>query len=366
MPPTRRRAHPPHALVVALVTACAGSGDDGASTATSAASASSTDASTTAPSTHAPETTASTGPDTRGTTSASTGDTTGEPLPPELTVLASGYPRSRPLVLHGEHVYWGSAGASGGGQGAILRVPQAGGEVEVLLDGLDFPFDLALVDDALFWADFEGGLIGRIDLDTLATAIVADGYPAADIDGDADHVYWIAGDADPRLARAPLGGGAAADLVTGLTSPSALLVLDEVALILRGGTLNDLASVPKDGGPLTSLAAAGAVPRALTRDATHAYWVSSGDGAILRRPLAGGAADTLVQGTLAPFGLAVDDARLYWTSTLGSVHHAAKTGGAPELLVDGLMRPERIALGPAHVFFTDFDAGELLRVGKPP
>jgi len=51
------------------------------------------------------------------------------------------------LLLHDQHLYWTDIA-----DGEILRVPVAGGSVEVLATAQYNPFCVAVDDDSVFWA----------------------------------------------------------------------------------------------------------------------------------------------------------------------------------------------------------------------
>ena len=367
--PARSREFPHLASIVSLAVACSGGQETTASDSSTEPASTTGQASTSVTSEAGSTSNLSDTSAITTSTTIETGSTTDDPSPPpELTVLATGFPRSRPIAVHGEYVYWGAAGPPMPMEdnGKILRVPQLGGTVEALVAGLKFPSDLKVLGNQLFWIDTESGDVMRANLDGTQTAPLAQGYFAGEsIDGGDQFAYWVAGGGSQRLARVPLVGGIAEDLVSNLDKPSSVITLPDSILWLEGGGTNQLRSIPKLGGMISSLGESGGVPRSLVKDDEYVYWVSTAEGAVRRVPIGGGIVEIVVQGTVAPFGLAVDDTNIFWTSTLGSVYYVHKDGGRISLLVEGLMRPERIALTASHVYFTDFDAGEVLRIGKP-
>ncbi|MCB9701151.1 MAG: hypothetical protein H6711_04625 [Myxococcales bacterium] len=126
--------------------------------------------------------------------------------------------------------------------------------------------------------------------------------------------------------------------------------------------------MPKDGGAAVTLTQTIGTSRTLTRDGDDLYWVSSGiGGGVFRAPLAGGLSEALVSPEIAGlWALALDETHLYWSSVVNhTVSFADLQGADPTVWVDGLMAPTVIALSETHIFFTDFEAGAVLRVGKP-
>ena len=49
-----------------------------------------------------------------------------------------------------------------------MRTSIAGGEVETLVAGLDFPDDLLILEPWVYWADPVAGVVGRVGLDGSA------------------------------------------------------------------------------------------------------------------------------------------------------------------------------------------------------
>lgn len=304
-----------------------------------------------------------------GTTEGASTETAGEELlPKELTVLATGYPGSRPVLLHDGDVIWGAKGGEASGSGRLLRVAVAGGVVETLLSALDTPNDLVVLKGSLFYADVKAGRVGSLRLDTLEASVVADGYALVTaVDGDDTSLYWISAGTEGRFARWMLRGGGVVDLVTGLDNAQSMKVLSDSVLWLESGQTREIRAWPKGGGPATTFAAVAESSRSLAVDEAYVYWASAAPGGVFRAPIGGGATETVAEGLLAPRGVTLDDARVYWVDApAGTVSYRSKSLDGPHAaLVSGLKRPEHLALSSTHVFMTDFDAGEVLRVGKP-
>ncbi len=124
-----------------------------------------------------------------------------------------------------------------------------------------------------------------------------------------------------------------------------------------------------------------ATPELLADDATafavndgYLYWASSGtmaadctDGAILVRPLSGGAPRVLASGQHQPTALTLDQDRLYWLNLGaegcvsgavpqpedGALMSVERDGGPAVALVTGLTWPGSLAIGGSTIYWTD-------------
>src|SRR5689334_17510552 len=110
-----------------------------------------------------------------------------------------------------------------------------------------------------------------------------------------DQAYWstlFAGE----VFSAPLGGGPLTSLVTGFTAPSDLALAGDRLFF---GTTNDAGvhAVPKAGGAATALAIEGGF--GIAADDAHVYF-GEYDGRLARVPLAGGEPEVLGIGPATP------------------------------------------------------------------
>jgi hypothetical protein len=87
---------------------------------------------------------------------------------------------------------------------------------------------------------------------------------------------------------------------------------DAVYFIAGNGTVSRLAF---DGGPVSELTTAAISTRVIAADATDLYW--SRNDAIVRKPLAGGAAYAIAEGFPDVTALVVDDTSVVWASRSG-------------------------------------------------
>jgi hypothetical protein len=90
-----------------------------------------------------------------------------------------------------------------------------------------------------------------------------------------------------------------------------------------------------NGGALTQLSATASPPWpcSMAVDARNVYWADGSDGSVLKAPLGGGAATTLVAGLNAS-AIAIDAKNLYFTGQYGYPSRVSLEGGAPTQLAD--------------------------------
>lgn len=266
-----------------------------------------------------------------GTTDGSPGDAGC----PECTILADALEDGRGIAVDATHVYFTDTTA-----GTILRVPTSGGEVETLVMGQAAPYDVAVDGTHVYWTNFaEAGSVQRIANDGDAPELVDTDtpFPRA-VALDATHVYWTGFAVDSgRLARRPLTlDGSAQTLLSGdagfaelVVGPDSVFVsshdpttggasfIEPPPELMQGAIL----SVPLDGG-FDEMDALALVAQpwgiAMTDDGTVVW--ATGDGAAADGPLRifrwappAGPEEQITPAQTAPWGVAADDDRVYFT-----------------------------------------------------
>jgi hypothetical protein len=101
-------------------------------------------------------------------------------------------------------------------------------------------------------------------------------------------------------------------------------------------------------------------PVGVVADATNVYWTEHGhgiaippDGALMKRPLGGGAPEVLVAGLHGPGDLALDGDTLYWANTDGRIMKVNVAGGAPTVIATGQVDPLNVTLDATAVYWTN-------------
>lgn len=247
------------------------------------------------------------------------------------------------LASDGTLLYWSAPGGVGQKKGRVFTLPVTGGLSSELLTGLDAPDQLALDGDQIYWIDSLDGGIRRAPKAGGAPVLLAPAG-APPVSGgafalDASHVYWIdSGTASIR--RVPRAGGNVETLVTGEPRAIAVAVTPVGVVWLRESSLSggdfaddgEIAIAPLGGGSATTLATGLILVHGLAADASHAYVTARGkftghsdQGTVSRVSLSGGPLQTLASGEANPEAILVDETAVYWTDRdAGRLYRRAK------------------------------------------
>jgi hypothetical protein len=69
-------------------------------------------------------------------------------------------------------------------------------------------------------------------------------------------------------------------------------------------------------GNVMTIAANQNLPKRIATDGKNVYWTNEGSNTVMKAPVGGGAAPTVIaSGEVSPYNIAVDDTSVYWTST---------------------------------------------------
>lgn len=244
---------------------------------------------------------------TGGTTSASAGYVSDDPISGSGTELASSQNNPTAVAVDSQYVYWINSGTfkcswadagnywydngySNNNSGSIMRRPLAGGSATTLESNINpistYAFIvsnwIAVNASYLYWTD-QGGLHG-MSLTGSGGPSFASGMSATIVALDGTNVYW--------------------------SSPSQGTVMQ----------------MPAQGGSTITIAT-GQTPWGVASDGLNVYWANQGtsannyaDGAIMKAPVGGGAATQIASVTQASGYVAVDSTHVYWTveGTFGS------------------------------------------------
>jgi hypothetical protein len=215
-----------------------------------------------------------------------------------------------------------------------------------------------------------GALLAACDDDAGRRRVtpLAEGWGLAGLAVDGSDVFWTDFPAG-TVSRVPKAGGAATTLASGSSSDPSDLVVRDGAAYWVGANSATVTKVSTSGGTPVTLASGTVVGwRGLAVDATHVYWMMSGElgpgiGAVMRVPRDGGAPETLHADAFYPGELAVDETSVYFTMldgfglTTGQVVKVPKSGGAAVTLASDQECPYAIAVDALAVYWTNSGTG---------
>lgn len=182
-----------------------------------------------------------------------------------------------------------------------------------------------------------------------------------DLTVDDAYVYWVTWDSPATLARVPKEGGPVETLATDLASPWALVLAGDH--LYFGDDDDTVKRVPKAGGCVEIIAQGLDTPEYLAVDATHVYFTYPGLGEVLKVPRAGGTPTKLATLQAQPEEIVVDDGFVYWVnvdnnSNQGAIRRLPKDAtpsDAPTDLATGLIVPRTLKWFGAELVFLTTD-----------
>lgn len=175
---------------------------------------------------------------------------------------------------------------------------------------------------------------------------------------DKDNVYFTSG---IRLNGVPKAGGTVNTLDAQFSSQS-IAVDDKAIYGVPGnyGPYDRLAKIGKAGGESTEIASVkrpnlSTAPNgysSMALDDSGVYVADSGNGRILKFPLAAGKPKPLATGLKKPFDLVIDGSNVYFSLAGGELMMMSKAGGKTIKLASGLVESARIAADSAAIYST--------------
>jgi hypothetical protein len=211
------------------------------------------------------------------------------------------------LAVDATHVYWANSGSpctdgAGPCSGAILSVPLGGGAITTLASQLDAPGRVAVDTTSIYWTNQGRGcpidagpscagsimtmpLQGGTPM-TLASAL---NYPS-DIAVAGENVYWTDLE-NGTVMKVPRLGGVTTMLASGQNGPMGITT-DATNVYWTGG--DGVRMVPSIGGSITTLATG--VAQGIAVDPSGIYWTMPIDGTVQKKALDDSAVVTLSEG----------------------------------------------------------------------
>jgi hypothetical protein len=231
------------------------------------------------------------------------------------------------IAVDATHVYWANYNGN-----AIERAPISIGGASLLTEAGGTPTGLQIDAERVFWGNPAGRGGGSfISFGVLATPLDGGSHQVLCCDdrtvwalaSDADNLYVAAGDILVLPKTGSASGGVPATLaVDGRAYYGVAVDAQNVywtALDSTGTAGRLMVKSLAGDDPPRPLASGLDAPSAVISDGNNVYWLNASlaRGAVLRIPVAGGAATEIAWGQLQPVRLTADATHLYWTNRTG-------------------------------------------------
>jgi hypothetical protein len=274
-------------------------------------------------------------------------------------VLATGQFDPFGLAITDTHVYWLNAG-----DGRLSRCAKTGCANSPTLIAQGDPLGYFVTTDAthVYWNHNNTDEVLRCPLDgcpNLAPQVLASINSATRVAVDSTYLYTSTNDG--RLVRVIKTGGTPQDLVTGLNDPTGIWMSgSDMLMTLRNG--NAVVRVPLAGGMATTLIPNQTMALTITADAQYMYYSTQTQ--IVRADLDGQNLQPLAAGDTCE-GIAVDATHVYFTTQVGgTLEKVPIVGGTKITMLANLGQPAQLAIDENYVYFADNGTGNIHRVPK--
>ncbi len=301
-----------------------------------------------------------------------TGGQGGEPV--QTVTLADGQDHPYGVASDGSHVYWTNFGDGTGDSGSLMRVPVGGGTPELLVAGLAGPTEIVLDDTHVYWITIgatgpSGGLWALAKTGGNATPLVESYTQVYDLvilsATNPARAYYTCGQCDGgdsgRVEFVPVTGGPATVVASNQAEPVSITAAGSTVFwVNRDG---QQVFMTDTGGTVTELTTEADAADGITSAGGQLYWTASNEDLIYRMPATGGTVEMLASGQAYGFGIAADDAHVYWTAG-PSVMKMPTSSGQAVAYVSGQNLPFMVALDDDNLYWTDYLEGTVMQAPK--
>jgi hypothetical protein len=258
-----------------------------------------------------------------------------------------------------------SSTTSGSGGGCACVGCEVVAEVEVG----SFPFDVQVNDTYAYWTNQESGEIMRAPKapDGSAPELLQSGLIKPwGLFLTSNEVYWCEYDPSSVPRSMPLDGGAYTDLMTSLGSFPGHYIIVTDKYVFWSTEPDDIWRCDIGGQNCYLMQSANILSNKIEHDTDFLYWVNRGDSRVVKAPLDGSSFTDLAVAQAQPWGVAIDDSYVYWSSfDDGKLQRADKTDGnnVVELHIDGKGTTD-IIVDDTHLYWANEENGTISKVPK--
>lgn len=235
------------------------------------------------------------------------------------------------LTVAGGFVYWADFDGND-----VRRAPITPGTFQVLATNQYHPSGVAVIGNDVYWTTYNGGSVARLHGSSTPEVLVQEpdagvaGYTRVytSITTDGHLVFWAAQSGAGDVHRYDPTTGTITLLADKLSGAAWAIATDGVNVYFNEleykSNQMTIASVPVGGGSTIALATVstdetacpgGGCQGAVATDSQFVYFTSDAtDGFVRKVPVGGGTPTVIADHQAQPFGIAVDDACVYWSN----------------------------------------------------